>query len=335
MVRRIQAQLQFLGEKMIAKCTDQEFIDLWKTNPSCYEIAKILGISSRAVQERRRRIEKRYGTLLLSPDSRSPTFNVTIPNNGKRVCVEIDNGVIIVASDCHFWPNIISTAHRAFVKIIKELKPQMVVINGDAFDGAKISRHPVIGFEARPSVKQELEAVIDRLADVENVAGNAKLHWTWGNHDLRFNARIAQLVPEYEGVTGFDLTHHFPRWKFSTSIMVNDHTLIKHRWHNGIHATYNNTLKAGISVVTGHLHSLKVTPWTDFSSQRTRYGVDTGTLADPHGDQFSYAEDSPANHRSGFAVLTFYNGKLMPPELCEVVDEDGGICYFRGQVIKV
>lgn len=315
------------------KTTDEEFIKIWNDNPSATEVSKILGISLTNVHKRRRNILKRHGIVLKSPDSRSPTFNVTIPNNGVRVEVELENGVIVVGSDAHYWPGIVSTAHRAFVKIIKEIKPQMVVMNGDAFDGAKISRHPVSGFEARPSVKQELEAVTDRLGEIERVSGNAKLHWTWGNHDLRFNSRIAQLVPEYEGVTGFDLTHHFPRWKFSTSIMVNNHTQIKHRLYNGIHAVYNAALKSGVSMVTGHLHSLKVTPWTDLTG--TRYGVDTGSLADVWGDQFAYTEDSTRNHRSGFAVLTFYNGKLMPPEIVEIIDEEEGLVYFRGKVISV
>ena len=315
------------------KTTDEEFIALWHKHPSASELAKLLAIDVRNVHKRRKAIERRLGVILVSPDSRSPTFNVTIPSNGVRVAVEVDNGTIIVGSDAHYWPNIVSTAHRAFVKIIKELKPQMVVMNGDAFDGAKISRHPASGFESRPTVKQELEAVRDRLAEVEKVAGNAKLHWTWGNHDLRFNARIANLIPEYEGVTGFDLAHHFPRWRFSTSIMVNNHTQIKHRLYNGIHAVYNAALKSGVSMVTGHLHSLKVTPWTDLTG--TRYGVDTGSLADVWGDQFAYTEDSTRNHRSGFAVLTFYEGKLMPPELVEVVSEDAGLVYFRGEVIKV
>lgn len=317
----------------MTKTTDEEFIQIWNNNPSATEVSKILGINLTNVHKRRRSILKRHGIVLKSPDVRSPTFNVTIPNNGVRVEVELENGVIVVGSDAHYWPGIVSTAHRAFVKIIKELKPQMVIMNGDAFDGAKISRHPVSGFESRPSVKQELEAVSDRLGEIERVCGNAKLHWTWGNHDLRFNARIAQLVPEYEGVTGFDLTHHFPRWKFSTSVMVNNHTQIKHRLYNGIHAVYNAALKSGISMVTGHLHSLKVTPWTDLTG--TRYGVDTGSLADVWGDQFAYTEDSTRNHRSGFAVLTFYNGKLMPPELVEIVDEEEGLIYFRGKVISV
>lgn len=315
------------------KVTDEEFIALWNKNPSAADMSRILDINITNIHKRRRNIQRRHGIVLKSPDPRSPTFNVTIPNNGVRVNVEVESGVIVVGSDAHYWPGIISTAHRAFVNIIKRLKPQMVVMNGDAFDGAKISRHPVSGFESRPSVKQELEAVTDRLEEIEKVAGNAKLHWTWGNHDLRFNSRIAQLVPEFEGVTGFDLTHHFPRWKFSTSVMVNDHTQIKHRLYNGIHAVYNAALKSGISMVTGHLHSLKVTPWTDLTG--TRYGVDTGSLADVWGEQFAYTEDSTRNHRSGFAVLTFHNGQLMPPELVEVISEEEGLVFFRGEIIKV
>jgi hypothetical protein len=87
-------------------------------------------------------------------------------------------------------------------------------------------------------------------------------------------------------------------------------------------------MKSGISVVTGHLHSLKVTPWTDYTG--TRYGVDTGTLAPIEGNQFDYSEDSPKNWRSGFAVLNFIDYQLMPPELVQVIDDK---FYFRGELI--
>lgn len=310
--------------------SDQEFLDLWNKLGSATEVSKAANIDLRSVHRRRKRIEEKYDVNLAS--SASNQLKIIFSNNGIRTNVELDNGVVLVASDCHYWPGIISTAHRAFVKIIKQLKPQMVIMNGDVFDGASISRHPVSGWQSLPSVKQELEACQDRLKEVEKAAKGAALHWTWGNHDMRFNARLAAQVGDtWRGVEGMNLTDHFPRWKFSTSVMINENTMIKHRYHNGIHAVYNNALKAGASIITGHLHSLKVTPWTDYGG--TRYGVDTGTLSDINGDQFEYSEDNPKNHRSGFAVLTFYNGRLMPPELVEVISEDE--VYFRGQVISV
>lgn len=313
-------------------CTDQEFIGLWNKHGSVVELSKILGITERNVNARRRKIEEKHGIILAGVARNSPDFKVTYPENNIRVNVTLKNGVIVVGSDCHYWPGIISTAHRAFVKIIKELKPKMVVMNGDVFDGASISRHPVSGWGITPTVKQELEACQERLKEVEKAARGSALHWTWGNHDMRFNARLAAQVGDtWRGVEGMNLTDHFPMWKFSTSIMVNDNTMIKHRYHNGIHAVYNNTMKAGISVVTGHLHSLKVTPWSDYKGDR--FGVDTGSLADVNGDQFEYSEDNPKNHRSGFAVLTFVDGRLLPPELCQVWDDDHVV--FRGELIKV
>lgn len=316
-----------------AVCSEQEFIDLWQECRSAAEVARRLGMSVRNVHGRRKRLEGKLGISLESDDPRGQVFKVTIPENGVRVNVDISDGVILVASDCHYWPGIVSTAHRALVTATRELKPAMVVINGDAFDGARVSRHPRTGWEARPTVKQELDAVQERLGEIEKAARGAKLHWTWGNHDLRFTTRLSNLVGEYEGVPGFDLRDHFPMWRFSTSVMVNGHTMIKHRYHNGVHATWNNTLKSGISMVTGHLHALAVRPYTDYTG--TRYAVDSGTLAATEGPQFTYGEDGPANHRSGFAVLTFHNGKLLPPELVEVIDEDAGLICFRGQVVRV
>jgi len=314
------------------KVTDEEFIAVWNKYHSPTRVAEAIDMDVRAVHLRRKSIEKKHSITLMAADKRSPTFNITIPGNGIRTQVDIDSGVIMVASDCHYYPGIISTAHKAFVKLIPELKPKMIVMNGDVFDGASVSRHDPIGWQKLPSVKQELDACQDRLNEIESASKSAALHWTWGNHDMRFNTRLAaQAGTAFEGVHGMNLTDHFPRWKFSTSIMVNEHTMIKHRYHNGIHAVYNNTLKSGTSVVTGHLHSLKVTPWTDYNG--SRYGVDTGTMANLDDPAFEYAEDNPKNWRSGFAVLTFWEGKLMPPELCEVISE--GLVYFRGQVIEV
>ena len=306
--------------------TDEEFIALWEKHGSIAKIAQQMGMSERSLHKRRRNIEARHGITL---KSREP---VVIQRHQGRVNLEIDSGIAIVFSDAHFWTTVPTTAYRALIKFIHELKPRLVVNNGDAFDGASISRHGRIGFlEDRPSVIQELNACKEMLQGIAKAAKGATLTWPLGNHDARFETFLAAQAPQYEFVHGFHLKDHFQEWLPCWATWVNGDTVIKHRWKGGIHATHNNTLGSGVNIVTGHLHSLKVTPYSDYTG--TRYGIDTGTLADCNGAQFlNYTEDGPKNWRSGFAVLTFANGRLLPPEVVTVLDEDAGEVSFRGKI---
>jgi hypothetical protein len=219
---------------------------------------------------------------------------------------------------------------------IKEIKPNAVIANGDIFDGAGISRHPRIGWAKSPSVMEELKACTISMGYIEEAAKearhNVKLVWPLGNHDARFETFLAANAPQYEHVKGFTLRDHFPDWEPCWAVWINEGTVIKHRFKGGIHATHNNAIWSGKNIVTGHLHSLKVTPFSDYNG--VRYGIDTGTLAEPYGPQFEdYTEHGPLNWRSGFAVLTFVDGKLLLPELVTTHSPDS--IEFRGRVIKV
>jgi len=314
-------------------CSEKEFIELFKLHRSPKIVAEILKISERSVHSRKKRLEQVFGMTLESNDNRGrPKF--TVPENKVRCEYELKDGIILVGSDCHYNPDYISTAHKAFVYFTKQLKPNMIVLNGDLFDFAQISQHHRIGYQHHPTVQQELEEVQNRLGDIEKVRpAGCILHRTIGNHDLRFDGKLSNVLPQYEGVMGMCLDDHLPHWSSSWSLVVNNNTMIKHRWHNGIHAVYNNILKGGMSMVTGHLHSLKVTPWTNYKGDL--YGVDTGMMAAVKDDQFLYHEDSSVNWRAGFAVLTYINGHLMPPELVQVINEDEGLVFFRGQLFTV
>lgn len=286
-----------------------------------------IGTTERNVYGRRRRLEAKYDTVM------HPATAVHRSDNAARVHIGVSDGVVLVGGDGHYWPGKASTAHRAFVKFAKELKPKAVIYNGDAFDGASISRHPTIGWESQPSVVEELEAVQVRLGELEQATPRGcKLIWPLGNHDLRFETRLATVAPEFRKVKGFHLKDSFPSWTPAWACWINDDVIVKHRLKGGVHATHNNVLAAGKTMVTNHLHSLKVTPYSDYSP-RPRWGVDCGTLADPNGPQFvHYSEDAPKNHRSGFAVLTFHKGQLLWPELVHVFSEN--TVEFRGSLIK-
>ena len=286
-------------------------------------------MKARGVNARRRTIESRYGIVLKANNG------VIVAQHKARVSITLDDGIVVVFSDAHFWDTNPSTAYRALLKFIPELKPKAIVNNGDAFDGASVSRYGRIGFlENRPTVKQELDACIEMLKGVSDIANSATLTWPLGNHDARFETNLAANASEYEFVNGFHLKDHFPEWKPCWATWINEDVCIKHRWKGGVHATHNNTLGSGVTMVTGHLHSLKVTPYSDYTG--TRYGIDTGTLSRVDGEQFiNYTEDAPLNWRAGFAVLSFHNGQLLPPELVQVLDEDAGIVCFRGEVHRV
>ena len=309
------------------KIPDERIIDALKRLGSPTRVAKELEMDITTVYKRRDRIQKKLGITLPSFNARQESVVKTIiPENKRIISHEVKDGTVFVASDCHYWPGEVTVAHKAFVALLTEFKPKTIVLNGDVFDGSRISRHePLMGTNP-PTPKQEIEACQDRLDEIRNASKNARCFWTFGNHDVRLHRYIAVNAPELSDFQG--LFDYFPGWHTGWRVDINDDVVIKHRWHNGQHATYNNTLKSGRSIVTGHLHKLQVYPWSDYRGRR--YGVDTGTLAEPYGEQFTYTECNPVNWCSGFAVLTFRNGKLLPPELCEVIE---GEAFFRGEKV--
>lgn len=315
------------------RISDQEFAQLFKETGSPQRVADATGVSVRSVYNRRKTIENRYGIDLSSCANNNSEsgkklnygIKTSIP---KKLSFDCPDGTIVVGSDAHYWPGEPSVAHKAFVKIIKELKPKAVILNGDVVDGARVSRHDPLYGTTPPSIKQEIEVCQERLGEIEKAFKSAALIWTYGNHDTRLWRYLRMNAPEVEGMPGTDIFDYFPGWRHGYLVEINNDTIVKHRWHNGVHATYNNTLKSGRSIVTGHLHRLQVACWGDYNGRR--YGVDTGCLADIDDEAFAYTEGNSVPWASGFAVLTFKDSQLLPPELCEVIN---GVAYFRGKPV--
>ena len=327
--------------------TDEEFIAAWQRLQSAADVARHLKMTRRAVFERRRTLEARHGISLKSKKRNlkndSPTVKVSTKKDElaetreriykRDIPFECADGVVMIASDAHYWPGIVSEAHQAFCRVAKKLKPAAVIMNGDILDGARISRHARIMWEKQPEMKDEIHAVQDRMAEIERAAQGAKLLRCIGNHDSRYENYLSSRVNEFEEMWGMTLLDYLPRWEAGWAVHLNHGTdgwvAVRHRpVSGGIHSAYNSTLKAGVHYAHGHLHKLQVTPWGDYRGRR--YGVDTGTLAEPYGPQFNYTEAGPVNWCSGFAVLTFHEGRLLPPELAVV---EHGKTWFRGQMV--
>lgn len=296
------------------------------TGGNKHKAAKLLGLPRSTYLDRLNEADTRGKEI----PTFTPEFHqVECPNHVNLTCTD---GIVLIGSDSHYWPGEPTTAHRAFVHFCKKLRPKIVIKNGDVMDGPSIKRHPSIGWEKNPTLIEEIEVCQERLGEIIKASKDAQHIWPLGNHDGLFETRLANHAPEYARVNGVHLKDHFQEWTPCWSALINDNVVVKHRFKGGLHATHNNALMSGKTMVTGHLHSLKITPFSDYNG--TRFGVDCGTLAEPYSEQFrNYTEQNPLNWRSGFAVLTFRDGQLMWPEIVAVYGHRQ-VC-FRGELIEV
>jgi hypothetical protein len=313
---------------MTAKhCSDEEFVRLFQT----------LGATgtAKAIKCTERSVYKRRANLARFEQIPAPSKNAAVVPG--RLPLDIRNGTALVGSDFHIWPGEASTCLRAFKKFVDDIKPNAIILNGDVMDFPRISRHPQ-NWESAPDPIEEIEAAQDHLNDiVQACKRGAHKIWTLGNHDARFELMIASAAPQYRGIRGVHLSDHFGAWQKAMSCFINEGveggaTMVKHRWKGGMNATRANTLNAGVSMVTGHLHSQNVRPFSDYR-RHDRYGVDTGCVADKEHRAFTYTEDSALDWRSGFALLTYRDGILMPPEL--VTKMSPNTVWFRGALHRV
>jgi hypothetical protein len=149
-------------------------------------------------------------------------------------------------------------------------------------------------------------------------------------------------MPRPEGVKGFALRDHIAtEWAMAWQVEINgsgpDSVLVKHRHRSGASATKANVIAAGRSIVTSHTHQPGITRLSH--GMRHLYGVDTGCIAALSSRAFvGYTEMAAAagmtNWASGFSVLTFENGLLLPPEHVLVLDEDAGLWTWRGRIYR-
>ena len=300
------------------RLADADFIEIFRSQ-GARGIVERSGVGEREAYDRRVRLERKYNIKIEAPGINEGSLSQRPERYPGRLDYRITDGLIVIGSDPHYWPGIVSTSHRALVKFCEREKPKCVIMNGDVFDGATISRHPPINWEERPSVTQELEACKDRLGEIIKAALGADFYWPLGNHDARFESRLAQVAPEYANVHGMHLADHFPDWQKCWSVDVNNTLWVSHRYKGGVNAAYNNTLHAGRSTATGHLHQGTAFPKTDLNG--TRWGISLPILANPFGPQFEYQEDNPRDHREGFTVLAFVDGKMLAPQMALVIDE--------------
>ena len=290
----------------------------------------------------RRHVEKELGVILPShnPQNGAKTH---APYSTRRL--DFKRMVTVVSfSDCHWWPHQEKTdAHKILLKVIKDIKPHAVGCRGDLMDGARLSRFPNLPNIDQPSTADEVVTAVNFINEITAAAKKARpsvdLEINVGNHE-RIEIKMANMQPQENevlqgllaGLGALDKTPMeilFPAWHVSSSTLINNTFLWKHKPHRGgVNGARNSALNAGVSTGNGHTHRLGVTALTDFNG--TRFGVECGTLADPMGVQFEYCEDSVRDWQPGF-VVQYFNGERVENVAVNVID---GKAIFNGKTYR-
>ena len=310
---------------MPAHPKDDAFKEAYESSYSDKEVMKKLGVvDNRGYQRRKRRYEERNGPLEFSKAYKANQGKVPIQYHHQHITDF--SGTAVIFSDAHFRESEPSPAFSILLQVIDKLKPDYIINNGDAFDGASLSRFPRIGWENVPTVLDELKETKKCLQAIREASPDSKLLWSLGNHCSRLSSYLSNHASMFEGVEGFKLEDHFKEWNIQYSFSFNDTVIIKHRYNSGVHAAYNNVLKSGLSIITGHTHRLLVRPFSDYRG--TRYGIECGTLANPYGAQFHYVENATRDWQQGFVVLGIHKQTIHP----ELIAVEEGQAFFRGNI---
>ena len=144
-----------------SKEADEKFIECWNRLGSPTLVGKELKMNPRSALNRRASLEARYGIKLETHNSqRDPKKLKKIeqtPHNVRRG-IDVDKVKrVIVFSDAHFTDTT-TTAFRALLMMIDTFKPEVIICNGDAFDGQVLSRFPSINYDQKPTVLEELNS---------------------------------------------------------------------------------------------------------------------------------------------------------------------------------
>jgi predicted phosphodiesterase len=248
---------------------------------------------------------------LRSETLRRPLEGITLPplpeSKAKPwVRFEIGPGKILVLSDIHV-PFHDPTALEAALAHGDKVKPDVVLLNGDAVDFHSISR-----FLCNPEERDlagELAAIRGLLGHLRARFKRARIVYKLGNHEERWWAYLWGKAPELLGCSFATFEALIEAEKYGVEVVQDGRIIMAgklpilhgHEWRGGISTPVNPArgafLKAIACVMQGHLHRSSEHSETDLDD-RLISTWSTGCLCDLKP---AYARINRWNH--GFATI--------------------------------
>ena len=244
------------------------------------------------------------------------------------------------------------SAIAAMFAVVRHIKPDFGILNGDIGDFAPLSRFPQYsGYHN--TMDLGIRRVREGVGQTRYVAGdNCDLYWNDGNHEQRLIRMLIEKAPGLQDISipGSDADMHSSRAVFDLDkagfvynppfpgekMMLAPLLGVQHRKHPAKQTQFD-------SIIHGDDHHLYVHATTIHDSKGSRYIYDAsaGCLCrienmghqKPYRPLRSWVPSASVNHdwQQGFIVVTIQKDGT---PLIETVPIVRGVAFFRGQAFR-
>jgi predicted phosphodiesterase len=215
------------------------------------------------------------------------------PNRASRRQTGLERALVI--SDVH-TPFHDERAVAVAFAMIEDLKPDTIIIGGDLVDLFSISKY-VKDPMRKLMLNDELDVARGFLADLRAAAGDARIVFVQGNHEMRFEDYIFKNAPEASVLKEFrlesllkldELNIEYVRGKGQTKTAYFDYHGIRIGHFDSLapksgYLAHKLMTKYGSAIVQGHSHRLALVASTNANGD-TILGAESGCLCQLDAD---------------------------------------------------
>jgi hypothetical protein len=212
---------------------------------------------------------------------------------------------VLYIPDCHF-PHVDNKAFRLMVHFATDFQPDEVVILGDFFDVACVSRFDNDPRKDHRFLSDELAYGISHLKEMDTLFPNANFIFLEGNHETRIKHYLFKNAPKLSDQIDMKQILGVPeRWKYfpygRLGAYRHGNWLAVHGTIYNKHVASSMVLKYGCNVIFGHVHRMQESFYTRFDGTVLK-AMSPGWLGDE--TEADYIKDFP-DWQKGFAVGYF------------------------------
>lgn len=243
---------------------------------------------------------------------------------------------IVVLPDTHI-PYHDVKAWACALQVIRDTKPEYVVIIGDFSDVYSLSSHPK-SLDRKQNFASEVAAVNAALDELRAAAGNdCKVKFCEGNHEDRITRFLQSNAPELGGITElraeglFKIKERGIEWvPYRRAVKIGNCSFTHDIGRCGVNTARQSLVDFGGNLVVGHSHRAGIA-FQGESKGSSHFCLNVGWLGDVEGVDYQHRMRILRDWQHGLGIVDQDETGFSWPQFVPILE---GRCVVDGKVIS-